>query len=195
MTADNVKPIDAIGTITETLLAAVKQRGENEEYDEAAWNRLVAVYSPLVYAWCKRRQLAEEDILDVTQTVFQAVARTIHKFRREGPSDTFRGWLWTITRSKIMDLFEKSARTANLLNDPSDPISSLSGQDPDLESEEDTNVLIQAIFDYASRRFKKDNWEAFVMSVVDGLDAATVADRLGIPRNRVFLRGPGSARD
>src|SRR5277367_2420601 len=78
--------------------------------DEAAWHRLVDLYAPLVYRWCRRSGLPEQDAADVFQDVFQAVATHIAGFRKEKESDTFRGWLRTITRNKIRDHFRKSAR-------------------------------------------------------------------------------------
>src|SRR4051794_38956050 len=65
----------------------------------AAWERLVELYAPLVYHWCRRARLGEEDTADVFQEVFRAVARTIGAFRRDRAGDTFRGWLRTITRN------------------------------------------------------------------------------------------------
>ena len=45
--------------------------------DPAAWDRLVDLYAPLVYRWCRRWDLPEQEIADVFQDVFQAVATHI----------------------------------------------------------------------------------------------------------------------
>src|SRR5690348_3168781 len=71
--------------------------------DEAAWTRLVVLYSPLVLDWCRRWGLQEHDAADVFQEVFQAVAGHIARFRKERHGDTFRGWLRVITRNKVHD--------------------------------------------------------------------------------------------
>jgi RNA polymerase sigma-70 factor (ECF subfamily) len=47
--------------------------------------------------------VSEVDAADVSQEVFTAVFRHIGDFRRERPGDSFRGWLWTITRNKVRD--------------------------------------------------------------------------------------------
>src|SRR3954469_22719157 len=75
--------------------------------DPAAWDRLVGLYAPLVYRWCRRADLPEQEIADVFQDVFQAVTMHIAAFRREKAGDTFRGWLRTITRNKVRDHFRK----------------------------------------------------------------------------------------
>src|SRR5262249_34024756 len=71
----------------------------------AAWDRLVTLYAPLVLHWCRGGGLREQDVADVFQEVFQAVAAHVANFRRERQGDTFRGWLRTITRNKVYDHF------------------------------------------------------------------------------------------
>jgi RNA polymerase sigma-70 factor (ECF subfamily) len=78
--------------------------------DGDAWDRLVAIYGPLVYQWCQRWDLQDCDRADVFQQVFQAVASHIGRFRKERSGDTFRGWLRTITRNKIYDHLRKRQR-------------------------------------------------------------------------------------
>src|SRR5438132_5611065 len=64
--------------------------------DPTAWERLVTLYAPLVFHWCRRWHLQDQDIADICQEVFQAVVAHIETFRKERQSDTFRGWLRTI---------------------------------------------------------------------------------------------------
>src|SRR5262249_37819308 len=78
--------------------------------DAAAWDRLVGLVAPLVYHWCRRYDLPEQEIADVFQDVFHAVATHIADFRRKVSGDTFRGWLRTITRNKVRDHFRKVGR-------------------------------------------------------------------------------------
>ena len=72
-----------------SLLAAL--RGQEPE----AWQRLVSLYAPLVYHWCRKMELADQDAADIFQEVFQSVARGIATFHKDGPDDTFRGELET----------------------------------------------------------------------------------------------------
>src|SRR5690349_10268716 len=75
--------------------------------DPIAWDRLVGLYAPLVLRWCRRWDLPEQEIADIIQDVFQAVAAHIEGFRKERAGDTFRGWLRTITQNKIRDHYRK----------------------------------------------------------------------------------------
>jgi RNA polymerase sigma-70 factor (ECF subfamily) len=75
--------------------------------DPDAWTRLVNLYGPLVYHWCRQANLKAEDAVDVVQETFLAVSNHIDSFRRDRPGDSFRGWLWTVTRNKIQDHFRR----------------------------------------------------------------------------------------
>ena len=70
----------------------------------------MALYGPLVYLWARNAGLQADDAANVGQEVFRAVARKINDFRREGPGDSFRGWLRKITRRKVLDLFRRRSK-------------------------------------------------------------------------------------
>ena len=78
--------------------------------DAAAWDRLISLYAPLAYRWCRRWDLPEQEIADILQEVFQSVATHIASFRKDREGDTFRGWLRTITHHKVLDHFRKLGR-------------------------------------------------------------------------------------
>jgi len=78
--------------------------------DAAAWERLVTLYAPLVASWCRRWGVLQQDIVDVLQEVFSAVAAHLNRFRKDRPGDTFRGWLMAIARNKTLDHFQRKNR-------------------------------------------------------------------------------------
>ena len=96
--------MSSVGSTSSSLLDRVKVR------DEAAWRRLVSVYGHLVLYWCRCAGIRREDRVDVCQEVFRAVAVNIDGFRHDQPGGTFRGWLRTITRSKVVDHFRRQNR-------------------------------------------------------------------------------------
>ena len=98
-------PDSATGT-SSSLLDRVKA-------DEAgAWDRLVTLYAPLLYHWCRKWKLQDEDLNDVFQEVFKTLIVHIGAFHRAREGGTFRGWLWTITRSKVLDHFRRRGHEA-----------------------------------------------------------------------------------
>ncbi|MEE8451544.1 MAG: sigma-70 family RNA polymerase sigma factor, partial [Thermoguttaceae bacterium] len=92
---------DAPSSISSTLLERVQARRPE------AWRRLVDLYGPVVYRWCRHSNVSPEDAADLTQEVFQAVAAGVEKFRRQGSGDSFGAWLGTITRNKVRDHYRR----------------------------------------------------------------------------------------
>jgi RNA polymerase sigma-70 factor (ECF subfamily) len=153
--------------------------------DAAAWDRLIGLYAPLVYRWCRRAHLPEQEIADVFQDVFQAVATHIAAFRREGAADTFRGWLRTITRNKVRDHFRRIGREpggaggteaqllfARLPDDRPDE------GDPD-EGSADRGLFGRAL-ELLRAEFEDRTWRAFWLTAVEDRAAGEVALELGM---------------
>src|SRR6516162_4092472 len=78
--------------------------------EPAAWNRLIALYRPLVLYWCRRGGIHGPDAEDVSQEVFAGAAGGLDKFHRDQPGDTFRGWLRGITCNQVLLYQRKTQR-------------------------------------------------------------------------------------
>jgi RNA polymerase sigma-70 factor (ECF subfamily) len=174
MTADSANGCQSWETSTSrSLLSAAKQD------DADAWQRLVRLYAPLVASWCRRSGVTNQDIADVLQDVFAAVARNLDRFRKERPADTFRGWP-TITRNKVHDYYrhrgEDSAAggTEAAATIVLDPFSATDTDDP-----ADDAVLVASC---GGRRclgeFHQRTWRAFWGQIVEGRTAAEIGENL-----------------
>jgi len=152
--------------------------------DEAgAWDRLVSLYAPLLYHWCRRWKLQEEDLADVFQEVFQALILNIGEFRREKQSDTFRGWLRTITRNKVLDHFRKHAREVEGGSDANRRFSQLAApDDPGTDPEEAAELqrLFHRGLELIRPEFEERTWKAFWRTGVDGRVPQEVAAELSM---------------
>ncbi len=151
--------------------------------DAEAWDRLISLYTPLVYYWCQKQQLAEQDIPDIVQDVFRAVASNIGRFRKDRPGDTFRGWLRTITRSKVTDHFRKQQKQPNAVG--GSVAQQRFAEVPDFEDDDSVDEpAVQSLFLRALELIKADfqdqTWQAFWGVVVDGKLAKDVAEELSM---------------
>ena len=63
---------------------------------------------PLIFHWCRRLGLPEQECSDITQEVFRSVVGNIATFQKQQRSDTFRGWLRTVVRSKVVDYYRRN---------------------------------------------------------------------------------------
>lgn len=174
--------------------------------DAAAWERLVTLYTPLVASWYRRWGIPQQDIVDVLQEVFSAVAAHLGRFRKDRPGDTFRGWLMVIARSKAMDYFKSRSREpvatggteASLqLQNIRDPGRNLV-LEPDMTDAEDdmvfNDILLRAL-ESIREEFHDRTWQAFWKVVVEGRSASDVAADLEmkpgtvrVSKSRVLLR-------
>jgi RNA polymerase sigma-70 factor (ECF subfamily) len=159
--------------------------------DAAAWDRLVGLYAPLVWHWCRRWGLRDEDAADVFQEVFQAVATHIAGFRKETPGDTFRGWLRTIAHNKVRDHFRRRGREPGgvggseglrrLAQVPARPA-------PEEESADDERAeqgLFHRALDLIRAEFAERTWQAFWCTAVEGRAARDVAAELSMSAGAV----------
>jgi RNA polymerase sigma-70 factor (ECF subfamily) len=153
--------------------------------DTAAWDNLVSLYAPLVFHWCRKQDLQEQDAADIFQEVFQAVATHIAGFRKERPGDTFRGWLWRITRNKIHDHFRRLGREPGGVGgtDAQVRLSQLpaaeSSEEEAAEGKADRGLFGRAL-KLIRADFEDRTWEAFWRTAVGGEAAKDVAADLGM---------------
>lgn len=153
--------------------------------DATAWDRLLTLYAPLVWHWCRTMNLPEQDVADVFQEVFQSVATNIGKFRKSAPGDTFRGWLRTITRNKVLDHFRRmqhepqgaggTEARLRLAQVPDGPGPNETPQENRLWQE-----LYQRALQLIQTEFEPRTWMAFWRVVVGGQSAPEVAAELAM---------------
>ncbi|MDA1264611.1 MAG: sigma-70 family RNA polymerase sigma factor [Planctomycetota bacterium] len=169
----------ALGSTSGSLISGLRRN------DAQAWERLVDLYGPLVHSWCRRSNLSDADIADVFQEVFRTVANSLDRFRRDQQGDTFRGWLRTITRTRIVDLVRRREREPvgaggssiqrrmQLVPELEAPASSV-GIDPA------TRALLARALSAVQAAVKARTFQAFQMTAVQGRPTEDVAAELGM---------------
>lgn len=168
------------GSTDSGLLERIRTR------DEHAWTRLVEVYSPLIYVWCRQCDLQPEDALDVSQQAFHAVSRSISTFSHGKGKGSFRGWLWTITRNLIRNHLTRTLRGPRPQGGTSVQLRLM--QEPEsLDEESMLNATssaqcasMHAILDSARADFDDKTWQCFWLVAMEGFSAVEVAERLGM---------------
>ena len=178
---------ESFGSTSSTLLARARAN------DPAAWNRLVRLYSPLIYYWCREGQLQAADAADVLQDVFHAVSRSLDRFQHDADRGSFRGWLRRITVNKLRDHFRLRAghpqaeggsdHHARLTQLPSES----AALDPDAASRPDeTWLVLRAALEVFKADFEASTWQAFWGVAIETRSPAEVAAELGISVNAVY---------
>jgi RNA polymerase sigma-70 factor, ECF subfamily len=150
-----------------------------------SWERLVDLYAPLVYHWCRRSALSPEDAADVFQEVFRSVAEHISGFRRDRAGATFRGWLRTIARNKIHDLFRRLQGRARAVGGSDAQLRLLAVPEPISEEEdpEEAGLLqrqVRQALETLRGDFEPRTWQAFWKVQIEGQSTADVSAELGM---------------
>jgi RNA polymerase sigma-70 factor (ECF subfamily) len=154
-----------------------------------AWDRLVELYAPLVYHWCRRGGLGPEDAADVFQDVFRAVAEHLGDFRRDRPGDTFRGWLRTIARNKLRDHFRRLAGQALAAGGTDAQIRLREVPDPLTDDDpSEAGVVagqVRRALESIRGEFEERTWRAFWAVQMDGRGTDEVGAELGLTPSAV----------
>ena len=172
-------------SISSTLLDQLRaQRPE-------AWRRLVDLYGPVIYRWCRLAGVPKDEAADVVQDVFAAVTKHIGGFHRDRPGDSFAAWLRSITHSKIVDCFRtRQGRVAGqggtdayqrLCQVPEPSAASLS-EDP-----KEIRLLVARLgLDLVRNEFENRTWQAFWQVAVEGQQVDMVAADLAMTVQAVY---------
>src|SRR5262249_44561326 len=150
--------------------------------DSVAWQKLVQLYSPLVFSWARRADLGDADAADLVQEVWQSVSVGLDRFRRDSETGTFRGWLWTITRNKLNDHFRARRGKADAAGgtEAKQLLESVPEQEPADETGSEGHALLHRTLEMIRPEFEERTWRAFWSMTVEGKSAGDVGEALGM---------------
>lgn len=161
--------------------------GEVPDFDEVA-ERYADTIHRMAYALTRD----PDDARDLAQDVFVRVYRNLDRYR----PGTFEGWLYRVTKNLFLDGVRRRGRV-RVEPLPEEAWRELRDLGPGPADEVEVGVL-RADLDRALRRLPVTFRTAVVLTDVQGLTYAEVADRLGWPigtvRSRVH-RGRKALRD
>lgn len=164
-------------TTSASLLMRLRDPGQAE-----AWSRFVRLYSPLLYSWSRRMGLQDADAVDLAQEVFAALLKKLPEFNYDDHK-RFRGWLWTVTRNKWLEL----TRPRRLpIDHDSRPEHLLSPEDDALDEKDFYRHLLAELVPSVQAHFQASTWRAFWEHVVNEKPPAQVAAELGISLASVY---------
>jgi len=159
--------------------------------DEAAWQRLVALYTPLIADWLRRHALQGPDVDDLTQEVMSVLVRELPHFVHDLRKGAFRRWLRGVTVNRLRIFWRSRAtsprpadgRLEDMLNQLEDPESRLSR----LWDQEHDRHVAQRLLQLLEPEFEATTWRAFRALVLEGRRTAEVATALGVSPNAVRI--------
>jgi RNA polymerase sigma-70 factor (ECF subfamily) len=147
------------------------------------------LFYPLVRAWCQRAGLQDADAADVAQEVFRALAGNIDRFRSDGGRNSFRGWLWGITRNQLLAFRRGQLGRAEGGSGALRRFGEIPGEGDASSVVEpaDRHAVLRRAVELLRGEVEERTWRAFWRVAVDGHAPADVAADLGLTVNAVYL--------
>lgn len=161
-----------------SLLVRLKDPGSN-----AAWERFVKLYSPLLFFWARGQGMQESDAADLVQEVLAVLVAKMPEFIYD-PGQGFREWLKTVLLNKWRDRQRKRLPVQLAAGELEQvPTAIVEGFE---EGEYRAYVVKQAL-ELMQAEFAPKTWKACWEHVVQGRPAAEVAAELGISEGSVYV--------
>ncbi|MFO1062505.1 MAG: sigma-70 family RNA polymerase sigma factor [Pirellulales bacterium] len=167
--------------------------------DRSSWSEFVALYMPLIYAYSLKAGLQDADAADIAQEAMCDVIRSIQRFEYDRSKGSFRGWLFAITRNRLLKSLAKSGRPAVVGTGDTAVLRQLEQHSDDIADRDWAQELQLRLFHWAAERVKHEftpkTWELFWETTVCGASIESTASRLNmslgaayIARSRVLAR-------
>jgi RNA polymerase sigma-70 factor (ECF subfamily) len=160
--------------------------------DDASWQRLVDLYTPLLRGWLRRHLVPQGDVDDLVQEVMAVLVRELPQFQYDRSRGTFRGWLRAITVNRLR-MFWRARQSRPLATGDSDLARKLAElEDPHStlsqiwDREHDRHVA-NRLLEMIAAEFEAPTWQTFQRLVMDGAKPTAVAADLNISLNAVYL--------
>jgi RNA polymerase sigma factor (sigma-70 family) len=162
--------------------------------DSASWQDFFKVYWKLIYGVARKSGLTDDEAQDVVQETLISVAKHMPTFKYDPAIGSFKAWLLTMTRWRIIGQFRKrqplalqNAGQTTVRTDAIDDLPDVNLKDMAevWETEWQTNLL-QAAKDNLRRKIDPMRWQIFEFYVSKEWPPEKVAQQFGVSADQVY---------
>lgn len=151
---------------------------------DGAWSEMVQLYGPLLDDWCRLGGVPPAALADVAQDVFVSAFRGLEAFDASDTDATFRGWLWTIARNRIVDYHRRQKRVADAVGGSTAYQALQSLVDPvpadDPTEADQMSALTHRALNQIRLEFESTTWDSFWRATVLGHPTDLIACEVGV---------------
>lgn len=163
--------------------------------DQASWQEFFDIYWKLIYGVARKAGLTDDEAQEVVQETLVSVSKHMPKFDYDPNIGSFKGWLLTMTRWRIIGQFrkrnpaqqqpppEEEGRT-RMIDKVPDPAGD--GLDEMWEREWQTNLL-EAATTNVRKSMDPQKYQIFDLYVNKGCSPEQVASQFGVSANLVYV--------
>lgn len=163
---------------TTTLLDRIRQDGGSD-----AWTELVRRYWRVVFGYARQQGLNSADAEDFTQEILTELVRVLPDLEIDRERGTFRSFLFTVVRRRLIDLHRASKSHAAL----SERLERRDFESPDAAWESEWHrSLLRLALNEAARVVEPKTYQAFQLVVIHGWSAKRAALFLDLSVDSVY---------
>jgi RNA polymerase sigma factor (sigma-70 family) len=151
--------------------------------DVSAWSEFVDVYSPLLYGFCRNRNLQSSDAADITQEVLLRIAKAIRSFEYDREKGLFRDWLARIVLNEIRRHGKSKSPVATPIEGLDDDLGTIESEWNDQFQQ---HIFTKAL-ERTKTRFNDETWALFEKTWLQKQPAEDVAREHGIGIEKIYV--------
>ena len=165
--------------------------------DHASWQEFFDTYWKLIYCAAIKSGLSDQDAEEVVQETVTGVARNMETFEYRPETCSFKGYLMTITRRRIIDRLRKHGRRRHFVpltsgTDTSDPGMQLvdeKGEEAFIQlwDEEWEKNLMDAALERVKKAVKPEQYQNFHLYGVKKMPLKKVCELLNVSAAKVYV--------
>jgi RNA polymerase sigma-70 factor, ECF subfamily len=176
---------DANSLASNTLIRLLRSAPD----DPSARSQFVVRCGPKIFRWCRAWGLEEEVAQDLARTILARLAARLPDFVPE-PGQGYCGWLWTLTEHSLNDVTARLRRRVELGGE-ADRLAELDRLEArqELRAELSAEFQLELIAEAKVRvqgRVSPRQWEAFRLTVIEGVSGAETAGRISMSVASVY---------
>jgi RNA polymerase sigma-70 factor, ECF subfamily len=154
--------------------------------DAAAWETFVRIYGPLIYSYCRRKNLQENDAADVAQEVLTRVSKAIRTFEYDPNKGRFRDWLGRITHNEIVRLLQSKGKNPQEIGEDNN-VELVAGDSGSAWDDHFHAALLDTALKRIENEFEPETWRAFRAVWIEAQSPTQAAAELGISVEKTYV--------
>lgn len=127
--------------------------------DQDAWAQFVEIYGPVIFSYCRGRNMQESDAADVAQEVLLGLAKSLGQFDYQPERGRFRHWLGTVTHREILRFWRR--RKATRIQTNMEPQQLDTVDDPEAWDDHFHAEILQLAMQRIRGEFEAETWSIF----------------------------------
>jgi RNA polymerase sigma-70 factor (ECF subfamily) len=160
--------------------------------DREAWERLVALYTPLLRRWLRELELQDADADDLVQEILATIAREAPAFQHNQRPGAFRAWLRQTLVHRVQNFWRARqhrpiATGASSVLERLKELADDASQASRVWDEQHDRQALGRLLDQVRGRFQPKTWDAFHRQIFGGQRADQVAAELGMSLSSVYV--------